>query len=139
MSGAVRVTLAVVLTAALLGVGLPAAERAGDARTATRLDDVTDRLTAAVTRLAVGNDATRSGAARRTVRLRVPPGGTLRVGRDALAWRVDGGSWHRRRLPQSLTTGGDRLTLAPGRHRLRLSLRLRSGTPTVRVTRASGG
>ncbi|WP_276260894.1 DUF7311 family protein [Haloglomus litoreum] len=138
MTGALRVVLAVLLTAALLGTGLPAAERAGETRTATRLDGTAARLATAAARLAARNDPTRSGAARRTIRLRVPPDGRLRIGHDTLAWRVDDGAWHRQRPSPDLVAEHGRLTLAPGHHRLRLSLRLRYGTAVVGVTPLPG-
>lgn len=136
MSGPVRIVLAVLLAVALLGAGLPAAERAGETRTATRLEETTARLASAAERLAMRNDPTRSGAARQTVRLQVPPQGRLRIGPDALAWRVSEGAWHYRRPPLELVTGHGPITLAPGRHRIRLSLQLRRGTPVVAVTRS---
>jgi hypothetical protein len=138
MTGPLRTVLAVLLATALLGAGLPAAERAGEARTATRLDGATTRLATAAERLATRNDPTRTGAARRTIRVRIPPDGRLRVGRGTLAWRVDGGPWHRRHPSPDIVAGRDRFTLVPGRHRLRLSLQLRRGTPVVSVVPAPG-
>jgi hypothetical protein len=134
VSGPIRVVLAVALAAALLAVGLPAADRATDARAASRLDRTATALVERAERLATRHDATRGGAAGRTVRLRVPTAGRLRVdGNGTVAWRVGGGHWHRREPSVALAPAGDALHLGPGRHRLRLSLRRRSGRAVVRI------
>jgi hypothetical protein len=124
----------VALAAALLAVGLPAADRAADGRTAGRLDRTATALADHAERLAARHDATRRGAARRTLRLRVPAAGRLRVdGNGTVAWRVAGGHWHRREPSVALVPAGDALRLGPGRHRLRLSLRRRGGRAVVRI------
>lgn len=140
MSGPLRTVLAVLLAGALLTVGLAAAERAAETRTATRLEETTSRLAGAADRLAARNDPTRTGAARRTLTVRVPRGGAVRIDNGSLRWRVDEGAWHRRRQRPSVTilTAG-RLTLPGGRHRLQLSLRLHDGAPVVNATRRPGG
>lgn len=136
MSGPVRAVLAVLLAAGLLTVGGPAAERAHDAHTATRLAETTARLDATAARLASRNDATPDGAARRTVTVRVPSGATLRIGHDRVQWRVDGGPWHTRSSTTSLRPTGAPLALGAGHHRVRLALHLDGATRTVHVTRA---
>lgn len=139
MSGAVRLATAVVLAGALLGAGVPAAERAHETRTATRLDETATRLTGLAERLAARNDPTLRGAARRTVTLRVPSGGTLRIEANALRWRVDGGPWHVRRPSERFDVPGGALRLPPGRHHVELSLRTRGGREVVDVTRTATG
>lgn len=134
MSGALRTVLAVLLAAALLTVGLAAADRARESRTATRLDETATGLTSVVDRLAARNDPTAMGAARRTVTLHVPPGGALRIERGLVRWRVDGGPWHDRQPSVDLEPARSPVDLAPGHHRLRLSLHREDGTPVV-VTR----
>ncbi|MFB6207566.1 MAG: hypothetical protein ABEJ05_13680 [Haloglomus sp.] len=134
MSDTVRVVLAILLAGALLGVGLPAADRASEARAATRLDESATRLANAAERLAARNDPTRRGVARRILTLRVPPDSQFRVERDAVRWRVGDGSWHRRRPKVAVRGGGSPLNLFPGRHRLQLSLWEQHGSPVVRVT-----
>lgn len=138
MTDVVRVVLAVLLTGALLGAGVPAAERAGETRTATRLDETATGLADAVARLAARNDPAPGGAARRTLTIGIPQGGALRVEPMAIRWRVGGGPWHTRRPPERLAVDGQALRLPPGRYRLRLSLRTERGRPAVRVTRGSG-
>lgn len=132
---AVRVVLAVLLTAGLLAVGLPAAERATQGHAATRLDGTATALDAAAERLARRNDATRHGDARRVVTARVPAGGALRIEEIGIAWRVDGGPWHhlRPRVPLDVTDGP--LHLDRGRHRIRLVLRRHGGGAVVTITR----
>jgi hypothetical protein len=136
MSGPVRAVLAVLLATGLLAVGGPAAERAHDAHTTTRLAETAARLDAVAARLADRNDATRDGAAGRTVTLRVPSDATLRIGRDRVRWRVESGPWHARSPTVSLRPAGAPLELGAGRHRVRLVLHLDGTTPTVHATRA---
>jgi hypothetical protein len=135
MSGPLRTTLAVLLAGALLAAGLAAADQARETRTATRLDETATQLVKTADRLAARNDPTRSGVARRTVTVHVPAGATLGIERGVIRWRVDSGQWHRRQPSAALETGTTPLDLAAGRHRLRLSLRLRAGSPVVSVSR----
>jgi hypothetical protein len=140
VSGPVRVVVAVVVAMALLGGSLAAVERARDAHAATRLDDTTADLADTADRLADRNDATRAGDARVVVWLRVPAGGSFRVVDGHLGWRIDGGPWHRRHLAVAVDSRTGRLRLAPGRHRLRLTLHRHGGRrAVVVVSRAPGG
>jgi hypothetical protein len=138
MTDAVRVVLAVLLTGALLGAGVPAADRAQETRTADRLDETATGLADVVARLSARNDPTPGGAARRTLVVSVPPGGSLRIDPMAIRWRVGGGQWHARRVPERLGVGRETLRLPSGRHRLHLSLQIERGRPVVRVARVSG-
>lgn len=133
---AVRTVVAVLLAGALLAVGLPAAGWADEQRTATRLDGTTTELLATAERLARESDATRHGAARRTIVVRVPPGGVLRLDGGRPSWRVDGGPWHPRRGRVPVIATDPTLLLDSGRHRLGLSLRQRDGEIVVTVARA---
>ncbi len=135
MSGPLRTTLAVLLAGALLTAGLAAADQARETRTATRLDETATQLLDAADRLAARSDPTRSGVARRTVTVHVSAGGTVSIERGVIRWRVDRGPWHRRQPSMALETGATTLDLAAGRHRLRLALRLRAGSPVVSVSR----
>ena len=132
---AVRLAVTVLVAGALLGIGVPAAERGTESRTATRLDGTATTVTAAIERFARTNDAVRRGGARRSLGLRVPAGGTVRLDGEGVAWRVDGGPWHRHPIAVTIATGDGHIRLGPGRHRLRLELRRDDG-PVVLITRA---
>lgn len=133
---AVRTVVAVLLAGALLAVGLPAAGWADEQRTATRLDGTAAELLATAERLARESDATRHGTARRTIVVRVPHDGVLRLDGAGPSWRVDGGPWHRRRGRVPVVATDPTVLLDSGRHRLRLSLRQRDGEVVVTVARA---
>lgn len=135
MSGPLRTVLAVLLAMALLTVGLGAADRAHESRTATRLDETATSLASVADRLAARNDPTPTGAARRVVSVHVPPDGSLGIERGIVRWRVGGGTWHRRQSGL-LATGSARLVFGPGRHRLQLSLQRQDGAAVVVVSRA---
>jgi hypothetical protein len=139
VSGPIRVVMAVVVAMALLGGSLAAVERARDAHAATRLDDTTTDLAGTAARLADRNDPTHAGDARVLVGLRVPTGGSLRVVDGHLEWRIGGGPWHRRHPSVAVRSRTGQLRLAPGRHRLRLTLHRRGGRRSVVVvSRATG-
>lgn len=133
---AVRTVVAILLAGALLSVGLPAAERADEQRTATRLDGTTAELLATAEQLARESDATRQGAARQTVVVRVPPDGALRLDGAGVSWRVSSGTWHQRRGPVPVVASDSSVVLDAGRHRLRLSLQQRDDEVVVTVARA---
>lgn len=130
---ALRVVLAVLLSTALLGVALPAAETARSQRAATLAAEEATDLAAVADRFARRNDAVvaRAEGATRLVAVRVPAGTTLRVESGRLVW-TQGDRTHR--VTTDVRLAGD-ATLAPGRHRLRLSLYRRDGEPVVTVRR----
>lgn len=132
---AVSLAVTVLVAGALLGIGVPAAERGAENRTATRLDGTATTFTAVLERFARTNDATRRGGARRSAGLRVPADGAVRIGEGGVAWRVDGGPWHRRQVTVRVHTGGDLIRLGPGQHQLRLELRRGDDGPVVVIVR----
>lgn len=156
MTAVLRSALAVLLATALLGAAAPAVDRARDERAAARLTAECEDIATAVRRLAGGRRVAasdRTVGTRQVLTVRVPARGALRIrgpgaGRNTtarpavLAWRVDGGPWHDRPPDDGLLAQervvrvlGGRLRLAPGSHRLRLSL-VRGPQPTVRIARA---
>lgn len=142
----IRVVLAVLLAVALLAAVAPGIEAGREARTATHLDVVVDRIARAVQSLRAHEDPARPGeiSARRIVRVRLPTsswtaaGATLRVDGDGdrIGYRLEGGSTHRTRLREVdlRTPSGPVVVGSPGRHRLTLSLVRQDGVGVV-VTR----
>lgn len=129
----IRVVLAVLLSAAILGVALPAADTARSQRAATLAADESNEFATAVDRFARRNDAVAAGTpgATRLTTVRVPSGTTIRVRNGHVTW-TDGDRTHRS------TTGvrlAGNLTLGPGTHRVELSLHRWDGTPVVTVRR----
>jgi hypothetical protein len=97
----IRVALAVVVSAALLGLGLPAAERADRERNAALATAELEALGDAAGRLAAGNDpiAPDREPAATTVVVDVPEptfteGGRVRLRDDELRWEPAGGRNH---------------------------------------------
>ena len=130
---ALRVVLAVLLSTALLGVALPAADTARSQRAATLAADEATDLAGTIDRFTRRNDAVVAGAdgATRLVTVRVPAGTALRVQSGQLVW-TQGDRTHP--VTTDVRLVGD-ATLAAGRHRLRLSLHRRDGEPVVTVRR----
>ncbi len=126
----VRVVLAVLLSAALLSLALPAADTARDQRAATLAAGEAEQVASAAERLARTNDPVSRGATR-PLAVRVPAGTAIRLGNGTLAWLQDG---RRHRVDAAVRLAGD-LTLGSGRHRIRLSLVRRNGTAVVAVRR----
>jgi hypothetical protein len=147
----IRVALAALLAAALLGAATPAVEDARTDATERGLRADLSRVGAAAETLRSRHDAVRPGAgpARRTVEIVVPAAGwgvapaTVTVGSgpedDGLAWRVGDGPRHAVRVGVELRIWRDgnavtgSLRLGPGRHRLVLSLVRVEGRPAVAV------
>jgi hypothetical protein len=154
------------MAAALLAASLPAIEEARHDRTDARLDATVERIERAVDAIRTAEDPTRRDVpgARRPLAVRVPArswsaagvawvavGGTPvdAPGPDGnaslVAYRLDGGPTRRRRLPGvGLRTPRGAVTLRePGRHRIRLRLRLgrdsRADGPVVLVDRPRRG
>ena len=142
----IRVVLAVLLAVAILAAVGPSVEAGREARTATHLDGVVDRVTRAVGSLRAHEDPTRPGVigARRIVRLRLPTpswaatGAIFRVDgdEDRIGYRLDGEAPHRTRLRgvDLRTPSGPVVVESPGRHRLTVSLVRDDGVGVV-VTR----
>lgn len=130
----IRTVLAVVLTVALLAAAIPAVNEGREARTATHLDGVTERVERAARSLLAHDDPTPPdvAGARRVVDLRLPArswtaaGATLRIdgAADLIAYRVADGRPRRASLRgvDLRTPGGPVVLRASGRHRLALSL-----------------
>lgn len=146
----IRVALAVVLAAALVGAATPAVEDARTAATDRGLGADLSRVGAAAESLAAGHDPVppRAGAARRTVRLVVPgaawgrASATVVVGGpagDGFGWRVGDGHARTVRVDVELRVWRDgtpvdgTLRFGPGRHRLVLSLVRVDGRAVVAV------
>ncbi|MFC7177197.1 DUF7311 family protein [Halosegnis marinus] len=137
----VRVVLAVLLAAALVGYALPAVEdaRAGRADGLAR-DELTD-LRERVARFAERNDPAPPGTAGASlvVVVRVPRETDLGMGvgprGESLAWERDG----RNRVETDLSFDGPLWLREPGRHRLRLSLVARDGEDLLLVRRFKSG
>lgn len=146
----IRVVLAVVLSAAILGVSLPAIDDARADRTAARMDRAVDRVRdAAVTLLAEDPARTRSLAAGRTVRIHLPrrswtasPVESLRIegnGADrpaTVCYDLPERRPVRYRIDTPLKTDGPIVLQGHGTHRLRLVLLLRQDRPVVLVRHA---
>lgn len=147
----IRVALAAFLAVALLGAATPAIEDARASTTERELRADLSRVGVVAETLAARHDAVRpaAGPARRTVRIVVPESGwgrasaTVTVGAgpegDRLTWRV-GDLTHSVRVAVDLRVWRDgeptrgEVRLAPGRHRLVLSLVRVDGRPAVVVT-----
>lgn len=147
----IRVALAVLLAAALVGAATPAVEDARASTTDRQLRADLARVGVAAEELAARHDAVRpeAGPARRTVRLVVPGAGWGRApatvtvstgpGSGELRWRVgdgpersvDVGVGLRVRSDEGAVAGERRL--GPGRYRLVLSLVRVDGRATVSV------
>lgn len=145
----IRVALAVLLAAALLGATTPAIEDARVTATDRALGADLSRVGAAAETLTARHDAVRpgTGPARRTVELVVPGASwgraratvTLETGPDSgcLAWRVGDAPPRTRRVDVELRTWRDgavvagELRLGPGTHWLVLSLVRVDGRPAV--------
>ena len=133
----IRLVVAVLLTAALLGVGLPAAETAQSERAATLARDELTELRETLARFETRNDATRPGlpGATRLYTLRVPAGVTVRLGvgprNESIQWSR---GEHRGRVETDLPLANT-LRLTGGTHRLRLRLVRVDGEPRIRVRR----
>lgn len=155
----IRVLLAVVVTAAIAGLALPAAERGETARANTLLRGEVTALASTMEAFAARNDAVAPGTAgaTRRVTLRVPhtrwgappptvyvggvPGRSAPLRSDLLGWRVG----TRTRLvqvgvPVAVVRDGRPVAAplvlrTPGTHRLRLRLVRHGGRPVVTVRR----
>lgn len=141
----IRAVLAVVLTVALLAAATPAIDQGRQARTATHLDGVVDRIGRAVRSLLAHEDPTRPGVVgpRRIVRFRLPSSSWTAVGvslridgeRDIVSYRLDGqppSDTTFQRVDLRTPTGP--VVYGPGRHRLVVSL-VRDGGIGVVVRR----
>jgi hypothetical protein len=122
-----RVVLAVLLAVALVGVAVPAVERARAERAADLAEGSLARVAERATGLAAAEEATGGGAARRTLSVSVPSGGLatgavdyLAVGGapncmtpedtasgDVVVYRLAGGAVRVRYLPVDLRVVGD--------------------------------
>lgn len=145
--GAVRVVLAALLAAALLGASLPAAETARVEHTDAAVDREADRLDRAALALVRSAEPTRAGDARRTVTLRLPARSwghagvaALELADGRLRWRLPGGRWRERSLaapvavPEPIVARGNQRRL-----RLRLALvETEGGRAAVLVFKADG-
>lgn len=128
--GALRIVLAALLAAAVVGTALPVVETARVDHTAAAVDREADRLDRAALALVRTGEPTARGDARRTVTLRLPVRswghagvGAVELADGRLRWRTPGGRWRERRLAAPLvvpvpiaTAGSDR------RLRVRLAL-----------------
>jgi hypothetical protein len=138
-----RVVLAVVVSAALLGTGLPAAEQAERDRNAALAVAELERLAGAAERLAAENDPVESGRspAGATLELGVPAptfaeAGRIRIGSERLRW-VHGRGRNRTVVP-TVPIRVETPIVATGRLRVRLAL-VRSGDASAVRIRAAGG
>jgi hypothetical protein len=133
----VRLVVAVLLTAALLGVGLPAAETARSERAATLAQDELTDFRDATGRFRRHNDATRPGqpGAVRLHTFRVPAGTTIRLGvgprNESLRWKHGTGAG---RVETDLSFDGS-LRLTEGRHCVRLRLVRADSAVRIRLRR----
>ena len=123
----IRVVLAVVLTTALFGVGLPSAERADRERNAALATAELESVNDAATRLAAENDPVASdrNPAAITVVVEVPEptfadGGAVRLRDNELRWEPLGGRNHT--VDPSVPFRVEAPIVATGRMRVRLSL-----------------
>jgi len=133
----IRIAVAALLTTALLGVGLPAAETARSERAATLARDELTELRETMARFETRNDATRPGlpSATRPYTLRVPAGVTVRLGvgpqNESMRWSRG----ERRGRVETDLPLADTLRLTGGTHRLRLRLVRVDGKVRIRVQR----
>ncbi len=155
----IRVTLAVLVTMALLGAAIPVVDTARVAHGEAAVEGAVNRLADAARTLAERNDAPgpETRGAQRVLsldlpreswgtagleRLAITPGPTGRT--IAVRWRVErGGRTVRHLAPVPLELVGDRIeTRTGGELRLRLTLGTHGGNRTVRVRQlqdAAGG
>jgi hypothetical protein len=145
-----RVVLAVVLSAALLGLALPVADSARVAHANSQVHTELDHLDTAAAELRATSDPTEpriEGAhVERTVLLPGPAWGKAtiawleippRADHSGVRWRVAGGTTQRFQLSVPLVAPPDGLTIREsGRHRLRLELQRRETGVVVVVSRA---
>lgn len=129
----IRVVLAMLLSAAILGVALPAADTARSQRAATLAADEANEFTTAVDRFARRNDPVPVGSpgATRLTTVRVPTATTLRVRGDHVAWTHDDQTHH---ITTDIRLAGN-LTVGPGTHQVRLSFHRANGESFVTVRR----
>lgn len=147
----IRLVLAVVLAAAILGVSLPAIDDARGDRTAARLDRTVDHFDDAALAL-LDNDPARdrAHAAGRTIRIHLPDRSWTAVrvesvridGMDTdrpavVSYTLSGRPPMRHRIDAPIETPGPIVLREPGLHRLRADLLLRHGSPVVIVRRVS--
>lgn len=146
----IRLVLAVALSAAILGVSLPAIDDARRDRTAARMDRTADRVSDAATSLLHDDPVrNRSLAPGRTVRLALP-GRSWTTSRVESVW-IDGRGTDRpavvgydlpgrrpvsHRLDVPVETDGLLVMRGRGVHRLRLTFLVRQGRPVIVVRRA---
>lgn len=120
----IRVLLAALLAAALVGVSLPAIAEADRTRAATRTHAAATDLAATLARFAGRNDPVGVGerGASRVLTVRIPPDGRLTVGGGpaGLRWRAGGHTGRRRPDVALAVPNAGGLTLRSGTHRLRL-------------------
>lgn len=133
----IRLVVAVLLTTALLAVGLPAAETARSERAATLTQDELTEFRETVARFETRNDATRPGlpSATRPYTLRVPAGVTVRLGVGPRNESIQWSRGERRGRVETDLSLDDTLRLTGGTHRLRLRLVRVDGEPRIRVRR----
>jgi hypothetical protein len=145
-----RVVLAVVLAAVLLGLALPVADSARRAHADSQVHTELDHLDTAAVELRAASDPTEpriEGAhIERTVLLPGPAWGKAsiawlripaRADETSIRWRVTDGTTQRFRPSVPLVAPPDGLTLREsGRHRLRLDLQRRETGVVVVVSRA---
>jgi hypothetical protein len=146
--GAVRILLAALLAAALLGASLPAAETVRVEHTDAAVDREADRLDRAALALTRSAEPTRAGDARRTVTLRFPARSwghagvaALELADGRLRWRLPGGRWRERSLAAPVAVPEPVVARESGR-RLRLRLALvetESGRVAVLVFKSDAG
>lgn len=133
----IRVLLAVVLAAALVGYALPAVEQARASRADTLARDELTDFRATAVQFAATNDPVPAGTAGATllVTVRVPRDTALGIGvgphDESLAWDRAG----RTRVETDIRFDGTLWLRESGRHRLRLSLVERGRDRVVRVRR----
>lgn len=137
----VRVSLAVVLAVALLGVGLTAAERAERDRNAAVATGELRSIAERAERLAADNDPVPPGEAPAGTTLVVDPprpwftdGGRLRVADDRLVWRPERG--RNRSVDAGVPLRVEAPIVLTDRRRLRLAYVRTDEGPVVRVQQA---
>jgi hypothetical protein len=139
----IRVVLAVVVSAALLGIGLPAAEQAERDRNAALAAAELERLAGAAERLAAENDPVEPGRspAGATLELDVPAPtfaepGRIRIGDDRLRWVHRRG--RNRTVVPAVPIRAETPIVATGRLRIRLTFVRRGDASAVRVRALDG-
>ena len=133
----IRVVLAATLAAALVGVGLPVAERAERNSNADLAEAELETLADAVEELAATNDPAEEGA---TMLIEVRPpestvtsGGRIVIDDDRLRWWPDDGV--NRTVESTVPMHTDGTLIITESTRIRLSLVERAGEPIVRLDR----